>query len=60
MLHTFSRLAIASFSLGTLACSAALAETFTRSHDFILGTNLDLIIVSESQDSADQAETAVL
>ena len=60
MLNIFSRLAIASLSFGALVLSAAEAETYTRSHDFILGTNLDLVIVTDSEVSADQVETAVL
>ncbi|MEL6861989.1 MAG: DUF2271 domain-containing protein [Pseudomonadota bacterium] len=60
MLRTFSRLAIAGLSFFSFVCSGALAETFTRSHDFVLGTHLDLVIVTGSEDTADQVETAVL
>ena len=60
MLRSFARFAIASLSFGALACWGAAAETFTRSHDFILGTNLDLVIVAGSADTADQIESAVL
>ncbi|MEO0551499.1 MAG: DUF2271 domain-containing protein [Pseudomonadota bacterium] len=60
MLRSFIRLATASFGFGALVCSSAAAETFTRSHDFILGTNLDLVIISGSEATADQVESAVL
>lgn len=57
MLRTFTCLAILSFGL---IVSNATADTFTRTHDFILGTNLKLIIVTDSDTTADKVETAVL
>ncbi len=60
MLRTFIRLATTSFSFGSLLFSAAAAETYTRSHDFILGTNLDLVIIAGSEATADRVETAIL
>ena len=60
MLRFFIRLATASFTFGALFSSGATAETYTRSHDFILGTNLDLVIVAESETTANLVESAVL
>ncbi|NQY41588.1 MAG: DUF2271 domain-containing protein [Henriciella sp.] len=60
MLRSIIRFATASLSVCTLVFSSAAAESHTRSHDFVLGTNLDLIIVSETEAAADKVEASVM
>lgn len=60
MLRTFIRLAITYMGLAALTYSGAFAESFMRSHDFVLGTNMDLVIVTDTESTADQVEAAIL
>ncbi|MEL6725568.1 MAG: DUF2271 domain-containing protein [Pseudomonadota bacterium] len=60
MLKNLTRTAIVFSSFLGLACCGAVAETYSRSHDFVLGTNLDLVIVGDAEQDADAVETAIL
>lgn len=60
MLNALTRIGVVISSLFGLACSGAVAETYSRSNDFVLGTNLDLVIVADTEKDADTVEAAIL
>ena len=60
MLRKLTRLIFAGSGAALLACSGAVAETFTRTNDFVLGTQMDLVIVADSEAEADLVEATIV